>query len=48
MGVSEERNLLVTMVQSAMNPKVTNKDFESSHLRELVNTINFKEGLEFT
>jgi hypothetical protein len=48
MGISKDRNLLVTMVQWAMNPKLTNKNFESSHLQELVNTIDFKQRLAFT
>lgn len=48
MGVSEERNLLVTMVQWAMNPKITNNYFETAHLQQLVTTIDFKQKLKFT
>ena len=48
MGVSKDRNLLVSMVQWGMNPKVTNNYFETAHLEELVNTIDFKQKLKVT
>jgi hypothetical protein len=48
MGVSEARNLLVTLVQWGMNPKITNSEFESLHLKELAHTIDYKQRLLFT
>ena len=45
MGISEERNLLVTCSQWGINPKVNISEFESMHLRELVYTLDYKQKL---